>query len=62
MLEKDRVVVADGAAWAAAVRLGMKCGGMLTLSPETQLRERDVAREDAAQRELGMALMKFSPV
>jgi protein ImuB len=43
------------------VQLGMKRGGVMTLSPETVTYERDLVRETAAQREVGMALMKFSP-
>jgi protein ImuB len=39
----------------------MKRGGVLTLSPETEMHERDAAREAAAQREVGIALMRFSP-
>ena len=61
VLEKDKVVIADSAAREAGVQLGMKRGGVLTLSPETAMHERDVAREAAAQREVGMSLMKFSP-
>ncbi|MGF6774908.1 Y-family DNA polymerase [Paraburkholderia sp. GAS334] len=61
VLEKDKVVIADGAARAAGVRLGMKRGGVLTLSPETEIHERDAGREAAAQREVGVALMRFSP-
>jgi protein ImuB len=61
VLEKDKVVIADSAARAAGVRLGMKRGGVLTLSPETAMYERDIARENAAQREVGVALMTFSP-
>ena len=61
MLEKDKVVIADSAARMAGVQLGMKRGGVTTLSPETVMYERDLTRETAAQREVGMALMKFSP-
>jgi protein ImuB len=61
VLEKDKVAIADSAARAAGVQLGMKRGGVLTLSPETALYERDIARENAAKREVGVALMKFSP-
>lgn len=61
VLEKDKVTIADSAARAAGVRLGMKRGGVLTLSPETALYERDIASEQATQRDVGMALMKFSP-
>ncbi|ANB77697.1 DNA polymerase [Paraburkholderia phytofirmans OLGA172] len=53
--------MADLAARAAGVRLGMKRGGVLTLSPETEMHERDVGREAAAQREVGISLMRFSP-
>ena len=61
MLEKDQVIIADGVARAAGIRLGMKRGGVLTLSPETAMHERDMGREEAAQREVGVALMRFSP-
>ncbi|MBU6487950.1 MAG: DNA polymerase Y family protein [Burkholderiales bacterium] len=60
-LEKDKVVIADAAARAAGIRLGMKRGGVLTLSTDVHLYERDAAREAAAQREVGVALMRFSP-
>jgi protein ImuB len=39
----------------------MKRGGVLTLAPETEMVERDTTREDAAQREVALALMQFSP-
>ncbi|TCK96982.1 DNA polymerase Y family protein [Paraburkholderia sp. BL9I2N2] len=61
VLEKDKVVIADATARTAGVRLGMKRGGVLTLSPETEMHERDISREGAAQREVGIALMRFSP-
>lgn len=61
MLEKDKVVVTDSTARLAGVRFGMKRGGVLTLSPETEMHERDIGREGAAQREVGIALMRFSP-
>ena len=60
-LEKDKVVIADTVARAAGIRLGMKRGGVLTLSAEVLMIERDAAREAAAQREVGVALMRFSP-
>jgi protein ImuB len=61
VLEKDKVVMADPAARSAGVRPGMKRGGVLTLSPETEMYERDSGREAAAHREVGIALMRFSP-
>lgn len=59
--EKDKVVIADAAARAAGIRLGMKRGGVLTLSADVLMVERDMVREAAAQREVGVALMRFSP-
>lgn len=61
VLEKDRVVVADGAALAAGVHFGMRRGGVLTLAPGAAIHERDTAKEEAAQREVAVALMQFSP-
>ncbi|MGN6229970.1 MAG: Y-family DNA polymerase [Trinickia sp.] len=61
VLEKDKVVIADAAARAAGIRLGMKRGGALTLSADVLMYERDAAREAAALREVGVALMRFSP-
>lgn len=61
VLEKDKVVIADAAARAAGIRLGMKRGGVLTLSADALMIERDVTREAAAQREVGVALMRLSP-
>jgi protein ImuB len=61
VLEKDKVVIADAAARAAGIRLGMKRGGALTLSADVLMYERDMAREAAALREVGVALMRFSP-
>jgi len=61
VLEKEKVVIADAAARAAGIRFGMKRGGVLTLSAEVAMIERDPAREAAAAREVGVALMRFSP-
>ncbi|RDU98059.1 Y-family DNA polymerase [Trinickia dinghuensis] len=61
VFEKDKAVIADAPARAAGIRIGMKRGGVLTLSSELAMYERDAAREAAAQREVGVALMRFSP-
>jgi protein ImuB len=61
VLEKEKVVVADDAARAAGVRLGMRRGGVLTLAPGAEIHGRDMAKEESAQREVAMALMQFSP-
>jgi protein ImuB len=61
VLEKEKVVVTDDAVRAAGVRIGMRRGGVLTLAPGAEIHERDTAKEEAAQREVAMALMQFSP-
>jgi len=61
VLEKDSVIVADDAARAAGVQLGMRRGGVLTLAPGATIYERDLTKEESAQREVAMALMQFSP-
>jgi len=61
VLDKEKVVVADDAARAAGVRLGMRRGGVLTLAPRAEIYERDAVKEESAQREVAMALMRFSP-
>jgi protein ImuB len=61
VLEKDKVVAADRAARSAGVRIAMKRAGVLALSPETQMHDRDVGREAGALRDVGVALMRFSP-
>lgn len=61
ILEQDQVVMADGAAHAAGVRVGMRHGGVLALAPCVALYERKPAAEEAAQREVATALMRFSP-
>ncbi|WP_208866289.1 Y-family DNA polymerase [Paraburkholderia lacunae] len=60
-LDRDKVLIADGVARCAGVRVGMKRGGVLTLAPEIEMYERDLGREHAAQREVAVALMQFSP-
>jgi protein ImuB len=62
VLDKDAVIVADPIAREAGVRVGMKRGGVLTLSPDTLLYERDVSREFDVQREVAFALMRFTPM
>ncbi|MDR8761995.1 Y-family DNA polymerase [Burkholderia multivorans] len=61
VLERDRVVLAGRGAQAAGVRPGMRRGGVLTMSPDIEVHERDVAREDDILRAVAVALMRFSP-
>ncbi|WP_175108235.1 Y-family DNA polymerase [Pararobbsia alpina] len=62
VLDRGKVIVADPTAREAGVRMGMKRGGVLTLSPDALLYERDVLRETDVQRELAFALMGFTPM
>jgi len=59
VLEKDKVFIADPTAREAGVRVNMKRGGVLTLSPHTVMYERDPLRENLMQREVAFALMRF---
>ncbi|WP_231935867.1 MULTISPECIES: Y-family DNA polymerase [Burkholderia] len=61
VLEQGVVLIADACAGARGVRVGMKRGGVLTLSPGTRLIERDPLREADALRAVALALLKFSP-
>lgn len=55
------MVLAGRGAQAAGVRPGMRRGGVLTMSPDIEVHERDVAREDDILRAVAVALMRFSP-
>jgi protein ImuB len=61
VLEQGVVLIADAPARARGVRTGMKRGGVLTLSPDTRLVERDPVREADALRAVALALLRFSP-
>jgi protein ImuB len=62
VLDHDKVFIADRRARAAGVHAGMKRGGVLTLSPDTTLYSRNLMNESDLLREVGFALMKFSPM
>jgi protein ImuB len=62
VLDHDKVLIADPGAREAGVCLGMKRGGVLTLSPDTLMFERDLVKEQDMMREAAFSLMKFSPM
>jgi len=62
VLDHDKVFIADRRAREAGIHVGMKRGGVLTLSPETVLYARNLMNESDLLREAGFALMKFSPM
>ena len=61
MLDKGRVLDADAAARAQGVVDGMRRGGVLTLAPNADLRERELAREEQTVRGVAFALLQFTP-
>jgi protein ImuB len=62
VLDRDKVLIADLRAREAGVLIGMKRGGVLTLSPDTLLYEREISREEDLLREIAFSLMSFSPM
>ena len=62
VLDRDTVSIADPGAREAGVCVGMKRGGVLTLSPDTLMFERELSRENDLMREVAFSLMKFSPM
>ncbi|HDR9058268.1 TPA: DNA polymerase Y family protein, partial [Burkholderia vietnamiensis] len=61
MLEGGRVVALDRAARALGVVAGMRRGGVLSLAPDAQIRERDAARERELVLGVAYALLQFTP-
>src|SRR5471030_525000 len=62
VLDRDTVFIGDLGAREAGVCVGMKRGGVLTLSPDTLMFERELSRENDLMREVAFSLMKFSPM
>jgi protein ImuB len=61
VLDKGRVIDMDSGARAHGVVKGMRRGGVLTLAPDADLRERDSAREQQTVLGVAFALLQFSP-
>ncbi|MFX1689776.1 DNA polymerase Y family protein [Paraburkholderia sp. A2RI-6] len=61
VLEKGRVLDADAAARALGVVDGMRRGGVLTLAPNANLRERELTREEQTVSGVAFALLQFTP-
>jgi protein ImuB len=61
VLDQGAVLIADAAASRAGVRAGLRRGGVLALTADAVLSERDLIKEQAALREVALALMRFSP-
>ncbi len=61
VLESGRVVALDRAARALGVVAGMRRAGVLSLAPDAQIRERDLARERELVLGVAYALLQFTP-
>ncbi|MDD1493932.1 DNA polymerase Y family protein [Burkholderia stagnalis] len=61
VLEHGRVMALDGAARALGVVAGMRRGGVLSLAPDAQICERDVAGERELALAVAYALLQFTP-
>ncbi|WP_176060206.1 DNA polymerase Y family protein [Paraburkholderia sp. BCC1876] len=61
VFDHERVVSLDEAARVVGARPGMRRGGVLTMSPDAHLCERDPAREHDTTIALATGLMQFSP-
>jgi protein ImuB len=61
VLERERVLMYNGAARAVGVRSGLRRGGVQALAPQALLHERDVAREQQALRGVALALLQYTP-
>ncbi|RQQ88732.1 DNA polymerase Y family protein [Burkholderia stagnalis] len=61
VLEGGRVIALDRAARALGVVAGMRRGGVLSLAPDAQIRERDVVRERELVLGVAYALLQFTP-
>lgn len=61
VLEKGRVLDSDAAARAQGVVDGMRRGGVLTLAPNADLRERHLTREVQTVCGVAFALLQFTP-
>lgn len=61
VLDKGRVFDADAAARGHGVVDGMRRGGVLTLAPNAELRERDPIREQHTVEGVSFALLQFTP-
>ncbi|MBB3261323.1 DNA polymerase Y family protein [Paraburkholderia sp. WP4_3_2] len=61
VLDKGRVLEMDADAAAHGIVSGMRRGGVLTLAPEADIRERDLLREQETMRGVAFALLQFTP-
>ena len=61
VLERDRVLAATPAAFAAGARIGMRRGGMLAIAPGLTLLDRVPGAEQDALQGMALALLQYTP-
>jgi protein ImuB len=61
VLDKARVLDMDAAARTHGVVVGMRRGGVLTLAPDADLKDRDLAREEQTLVGVAYSLLLFTP-
>ncbi|SFA74551.1 protein ImuB [Collimonas sp. OK607] len=61
VLEHDQVLTMTASAAAGGVRPGMRRGGVLALTPQALLCERDLAREQGARDDIALTLLQYTP-
>ena len=59
--DKGIVISMSMEAGRAGVRLGMRSGGVMAVSPDTAILERDLAKEDLALNAIATAMMQYTP-
>lgn len=60
-MDKEQVLVTSGLAHAAGVRIGMRAGGVATISPHTTMLDRDVLKEERSLDAVATTLMQYTP-
>lgn len=61
VIDKEVVVSMSTGAARAGVRLGMRSGGVMAVSPDTTILERDHAKEEIALNALATTMMQYTP-
>lgn len=57
----EQVIVASHEATISGVRVGMRAGGVSAMSPETEMLQRSVEKEQSALDAIAMALLQYTP-
>jgi protein ImuB len=61
VIDRERVLVASAEATGSGVRIGMRRGGVVAISPDVKMHERDPERERAAWDSVALTLLQYTP-